>query len=47
MKTAKKKKHGVEETKCDLIQEKKKRKKKNVFEFDILVEMLVIDDKKS
>jgi len=27
MKTAKKK-HGVEETKCDLIQEKKKRKKK-------------------
>ena len=44
MKTAKKKKHGVEETKCDLIQEKKE---KNVFEFDILVEMLVIDDKKS
>ena len=50
MKAAKKEKknHGVEETKMWFYsREKKKKEERKVFEFDILVEMLVIDDKKS
>lgn len=50
MKAAKKEKKTtvLKRPKCDFIPEKKKKKEeRKVFEFDILVEMLVIDDKKS
>jgi len=50
MKAAKKERKKttvLKRPKCDFIPEKKKKEERKVFEFDILVEMLVIDDKKS